>query len=283
MSTVIENTAELTDTCEKLRKLQKSKAAMIKTKIMIGNRLVSNVATFEGYQSSLDEAERKAMFDKARALIKEIKGGLDHKLQGLVICASQALDGFDHQVTLIEKDMLKLTKTLHVVDWVGDKDRKGFGLLSLATLIGETGNLFNYANPGKVWRRMGCAPFTKQSTGETLMGATWRSRSKNGLSAEEWTEYAYSPRRRSIAFVIGECLIKQNWETHKVTKEPLWVGPYRKRYDDKKAEIAKLHEGDPAYTKLRCHRHGMLLATKTLMRDLWIVWTGVEYKPWTAN
>ena len=41
------------------------------------------------------------------------------------------------------------------------------------------------------------------------MGATWKS--KGGLSAAEWEEFGYSPRRRSVAFVFGENLVKLNF------------------------------------------------------------------------
>jgi hypothetical protein len=59
-------------------------------------------------------------------------------------------------------------------------------------------------------------------------------------------------------YVVGECLVKQN------------NGPYRARYDEAKA--AKLALESEEWPKLRCHLHGMLLAVKRLVRDLWKEW-----------
>ena len=84
----------------------------------------------------------------------------------------------------------------------------------------------------------------------------------------------YSPRRRSIAYLIGEGLVKQNFVSGgqgdgRLESESGSAGPYRSRYDQKKAEFAEKH---PDYKPLRCHLHGMLLATKLLLKNLWIEW-----------
>jgi hypothetical protein len=157
-------------------------------------------------------------------------------------------------------------------------------------VIGETGDLSNYANPAKVWRRLGCAPFTKDQ--ETLMGATWRGRSngKRGtkLHASDWEEFGYSPRRRSISYLIGEGIVKANG-----------LGPYRKRYDTVKKDYPKKHpdrvkcpdcKGSGEGKRAKCskckgagklmkraHLHAMLLATKSLLKELWVVWN--NYPP----
>ena len=49
---------------------------------------------------------------------------------------------------------------------------------------------------------------------------------------------------------------------------------YRERYETKKAELKQLH---PNYSDMRCHRHGMLVATKTLLKHLWMDWN--DYPP----
>lgn len=56
---------------------------------------------------------------------------------------------------------------------------------------------------------------------------------------------------------MGDCLIKGN-------KSIYWA-----RYDESKKKIQKAHAD---YPKMRCHRHGMLLATKLLLLNLWIEW-----------
>ena len=50
---------------------------------------------------------------------------------------------------------------------------------------------------------------------------------------------------------------------------PAAGGPYRAKYEWAKADAQARH---PDWPKMRCHRHGMLLATKRLLKNLWTVW-----------
>jgi hypothetical protein len=243
---------------------------------MVANRLQAIVAGTLGYHSGMLESERMKAFAQAALLIKDIAAGKHTcELDALVLTHMAGIVEFDRMVGGLEKSMVQLAKQLPVASWVAQPEQRGFGLLMLAVVIGETGDLANYANPAKVWRRLGCAPFQKDN--ETLMGATWRSRTKGTkLSAEEWEEFGYSPRRRSIAYLIGVGLLKQNTmaigtdDAATETETPT-VGPYCRRYDESKAKLAAAH---PDYPKGRCHNHGMLLATKLLLKNLWIVWHG---------
>jgi hypothetical protein len=276
---------EVKEICEALQVEQRNRAAFLKSRIMLENRLTANVAGWLGYKPSDDEAERGKQWDAARSLIKQLEAGEHdaHPLLGLVLSSKHGSDGFGAMVKAIEKNTVKLAKQLPVAEWAQEVEQRGFGLQSLAVVVGECGDLSNYAGPAKVWKRMGCAPF--ESRGKTFMGATWRAGKQGSLSAEEWSQFGYSPRRRSIAFVIGENLIKQNQE-----------GPYRKRYDTVKADVlanrpdwttcgackgsGKSKSGKAACgnckgtgsVALRCHRHAMLLATKLLLKNLWIEW-----------
>lgn len=243
-----------------LQSLQKQRAWYIKTKNMVSNRLQATVAGTIGYHSGLKEAERAKLFTEAGKLVKRVACGeedSDHK--PLILTTQMAIDGFEEMRKSIETQMKSVAKELPVHDWVEHEQQRGFGTLFLAIVIGETGDLANYANPGKVWRRMGCAPWTKND--ETLMGATWRGRSKSKtqtkLHAADWEEYGYSPRRRSISYLIGDGIVKNNKSI------------YRERYETKKAELQEKH---PDYNKMRCHLHGMLLATKLLLKNLWLEW-----------
>lgn len=276
----------------KLQELQRQRAWFIKTRNMVNNRLQATVAGEMGYSSGLDESERKKMFAAAGTAIKQIVAG-ECEIEGLdgvemiVLATHGAISVYEKKKKDIEKDMLATAKELPVAEWVQHEDQRGFGLLFLAIVIGETGDLRNYANPGKVWRRLGCAPFTKDD--ETLCGATWRSRSGNKqgltkLGKADWAEFGYSPRRRSIAFLIGEGIVKQNSD-----------GPYRQRYLDVKTASAETHpdwlicpkcsgsketEGGKKCQNcngtgevwMHAHRHAMLLATKLLLKNLWKQW-----------
>lgn len=274
------NQSQIAEISRELQALQKKRAWYMKTRNMIANRLLASVAGELGYRSGLEEKERQKLYKEARALIKEIEEGLDHDVAAMVLTTQDAIGGFELTKSKLEKTMVKLANQLPVIDWLEHTDQRGFGVLFLAIVIGETGDLNNYANPGKVWRRLGCAPFT--SKGKTLMGATWRSKREGELSAAQWESFGYSQRRRSIAYLIGEGLIKQNKSI------------YRQRYDESKIRAAEKHpewtqcqkckgtgqngrgncgncKGKGSVAK-RVHLHGMLLASKMLLKNLWIAW-----------
>ena len=246
----------LSSLCLELQRSQRKRAIVIKSRIMQANRLQAIVAGTLGYSAGMNEKHRLKKFAEASALIEAVKyGEQEHDLQSIINATLEGIRAFDIEQVVIERDMMEIAKQLPVVDWVKDEQQRGFGLPLLAVVIGETGDLNQYAGPAKVWRRMGCAPF--ESHGKVHMGSTWRFGKEGKLSADEWTAFGYSPRRRSIAYLIGDCLIKANKSI------------YRARYDEAKATIAAAH---PDYQPMRCHRHGMLLATKLLLKNLWVAW-----------
>jgi hypothetical protein len=275
-----------------LQKLQRQRSVYLKSRIMITNRLQAIVAGTMDYHSGMTLAERAKLMKKAATLIKKIENGeVESELSGLVKAHLLSVEEFVREQKRLDKAMVALAEQLPVAKWVESPEQKCFGLLSLAIVVGETGDLFKYANPAKVWRRLGCAPFTKGD--ETLMGATWKGRKKNvhveKLTKDEWSDFGYSPRRRSIAYLIGEGIVKQNGcikngnGTMGVNdvkfvndKDDVCIGPYRSRYDETKKLLAEKH---PDYSKQRCHLHGMLLATKLLLKNLWIEWNGHPAMP----
>jgi len=302
-----------------LYELQRERRTTQKSRIMIGNRLVATVATAKGYHASMEEKERGKRFDEASKLIRRVQSGKDIEddkdrvcLSHMIQSCSVAVDGFYLTEKAYEKEMEKIAKQLPVAKWMALTDQRGFGWLSLGIIIGETGDLSNYANPGKLWKRMGCAPII--SKGQTRMPSSWKSRKKEngGLTSAEWEKNGYCPRRRSVMYVISESLLKGNGARAATEKtKALPAGPYRLRYDDKKAEV--IARGDPKWTPvckkcdgtgqaksggdcsycsgrgkmvMRPHMHGMLLASKRLLRELWTEWVwavdGYEPEPWSG-
>lgn len=268
-----------------LQALQRQRAILIKSRNMQANRLQAIIAGTIGYHSGMSEPDRKKIFAEASAIIKDIEArrNMTHPLCGIVRVTLTGINAFNDMKDGIESEMRRFVYQLPIIEWVNHKDQLGFGELFLAQVIGECGDLRRFANPAKVWRWMGCAPWSFE--GQTLMGATWRSGQRGKLPAEEWTKFKYNPRRRSIAYLIGEGLMKQNLKTKKTEndddddndddkkkkKEVLWRGPYRERYDTARATFA---EKNPDYTKKHCQLHGMLCATKLLLKNLWREWNG---------
>lgn len=313
-----------------LQSLQRQRTIVLKSRNMQANRLQSVVAGTLGYKPELEEKERKKAFKEAAQLINLVGKGdeVDHILLPIIRVTLVGISGFNDLKRDLERKMIKEVKKLPVHPWTKHPNQRGFGSLFLAVVVGETGDLYNYKNYEegdpryarrggvdrcggvyRLYRRLGCAPWTFNPTGEvggekTLMGATWRSGREGKLPSEEWEKFGYSPRRRSISYLIGEGLVKQNFfvtkklvkeqleaeetapdmlvdefvpsepdaegDEEKTEKKPLGTpGPYRALYDHEKVDFLKKY---PEAPKLRCHRHGMLMATKLLLRNLWLAW-----------
>lgn len=302
MPTLAETCAEIGTCYQSYRRTQRSR-------IMIENRMLAEVAVDQGYRSGLEAADREALFEQARAVIAEVRS--DEKchpeVADLILSTHLAIDQFlarEHRSTLLLK---RIAKKLPVAAWATSPEQRGFGLFSLAKIVGETGDLTakpgtpeeggNYANPGKLWARMGCAPH--EFRGRTLMGKTWRGQ-KPPLPASEWEEYGYCGRRRSVMHVIAEGILKAN------------DGPYRQKYLAAKVSAFAKHpdwnwtdctkcagsgkvEGDDCNTcggtGKKCghaHNHAMLLMTKLLLKNLWKQWNpsavvAEELLPWNQK
>lgn len=324
----------LADTYSELQNLQRQRAALIKFRVMNENRLCAMVAGSLGYSTNLKESERRKLFTQAAAVVKAVaKGKSDHPFANIIKLVMAGVADIDVAIKDIGKQMETAAAKLPVAAWIKQPEQRGLSLGYLGVIIGETGDLSNYANPGKVWRRLGCAPW--QFNGETRMGATWKGKK---LPAEEWTKFGYSSRRRSVAWLIGTNMVKQNFldrigfeaemenvedaaETTHVTEgcfgrrksagvrvganeestangivgDPGFVtdvagadeldvgdynvetdsrcaripGPYRLRYDEAKVTFKERHpDAKPAH----CANHAMLLATKLVLKNLWIEW-----------
>lgn len=263
----------ISEAVQGLMELQRQRVIVEKNRIMQSNGLLSVVAVSLGYRTSLDPADRERLFEEAGRVIAAVHDGdQSHPYTAIILQSGKSIATLEEYDGDIKKKIERLAKRLPVAGWVTEPDQNGFGLRSLGVVVGECGDLSNYANPAKLWKRMGCAPHG--FNGKTMMGATWKSGAHGKLPAEEWERFGYSPRRRSVAYVIGENLVRGNYVRGTAgdalcDTENTSAGPYRARYDAAKAAIQAAH---PEYKKLRCHRHGMLLATKMLLKMLWRAW-----------
>lgn len=145
----------------------------------------------------------------------------------------------------LEKRLRKLAMQLPVWAWV--EGINGFGAVGLAQIVGETGDLAQYDNPAKVWKRMGLAVINGE-----------RQRKVAGAAA---LDHGYNPQRRSIMWVIGDSLLKKQ-------------NAYREVYLAEKERQAELH---PEHSKMQHHLRAKRYMEKRLLKDLWIAWraTGI--------
>jgi len=287
---------ELSGICEEIKVQYRRRVHFIKCKNRLRNCLFAHVALTLGYRSNLDKKQREKIWDEAEKLVKSVLDGTAKSdLSGMIKHTWMAVEVLENVASQYEKTMVKLASQTPVAGWVKEPEQRGFSLLSLANVIGECGDLNNYSSPSKVWRRMGCAPFTKED--ETLMGGTWKGRKGNRkglatLSSAEWEEYGYCPRRASVRYMIGANFVKQNGD-----------GPYRRRWLEAKRKAYYKHPewdwkpcpkcegranvgevckvcGGTGMKCARAHNHGLLLAAKLLLLNLWLQWTGTEWREW---
>lgn len=160
-----------------------------------------------------------------------------------------------------EKKLAELAKQLPVYKTFVEP-LNGMGAIGLGQIIAETGDLSLYANPAKVWKRMGLAVFNGRSQRKTT-------------DAKLAIEMGYSPRRRSTMFVIGDSLLKKQ-------------NPYREVYlERKKTELAKAKaEGLKVVPAAKIpkakkelyrseghiHRRAQRYMEKRLLLNLWRAW-----------
>lgn len=140
----------------------------------------------------------------------------------------------------LERQMVKLAKHLPAYAFV--ESVNGFGAMGFAQIVGEAGDLSNYANPGKLWKRMGLAVIN--------------GKSQRRVAGAEALEHGYSPIRRSIMYCIGDSMIKKQ-------------NAYRELYLARKVtEAEKMPDG----TKMHHHRRAQRYMEKRLLKDLWKFW-----------
>lgn len=234
-----------------LNALHRKRQYYIGQRIAIRNRLESYVRRLVGYNSFADEESR----EKTKAIAQKICAGKTPEgyeeyakvAMPEMVKTEQACDVFAPEEAAVNKAIAKLVRQLPVWPWV--ETVRGVSESSIGTIVGEAGDLSNYANPGKLWKRFGLAPY------DGYAASSWRSkRAERSLSAEEWTAIGYVPRRRSVVYVIEECFVKLG-------------GDYREVYDQRKE-----YEAPRVKTKIHAHKRAMRYAGKRFLRDLWINW-----------
>jgi hypothetical protein len=249
--------------------------------------LGANLRLWLGWRRELeaDEADRikqlaADLVDCGEKLAKgkkhELADGAEYLAFGqfirMTIDARKPTDEFEKIAT---DKLTQLAKELPVWAAFGEAV-KGFGPVSLATIIGEAGDLAAYSTHSKLWRRMGMAPYTKD--GVTRSGQRWKV--KGGLNADDWVAFGYSGRRRSLMYVIEESLIRQGDRYHRAytaRKEALRL---RAEAEGKRvvpsAKIPKA-QANAFIAQGQIAAQAKHYLGKRLLRDLWQAWRRANY------
>lgn len=232
------------DTIARIRYWHRQRCFAMEQRKRLDLALGSFLRLMLGWRKDLPDAERKAIAERAAALIDDAAGSEWET----VIAASTATSApFDAIESRAVKEMSALAVSLPAWPAFGDAVR-GFGPASLAVIVAEAGDLSLYANPGKLWKRMGLAVM-----GDVRQGGLGANASK-----EAWIAHGYNRQRRSRMWNIGDALIKGNRD-----------GEYRTVYLQRKEyELAR----DPEMKPIKAHRRAQRYMEKRLLRNLWSAW-----------
>lgn len=220
------------------------------------NTIGADVRSMLGFSVDLDEKSRAAIRSEADRTIKAVMDGetdgIDGHIAEYVMCAKMANENFDRLVTAKKKNLVKMVRCLPAWEFV--KPIRGAAENSVYSMIGECGNLSNYANPAKVWKRLGLHVYNGSAP------STWRKGIKKGMDSDGWIEMGYSPARRSSVFVWADSMMKMNKDK------------YREIYEREKEKKLSLESDE--WPRMRCHLHGLRVMSKKFVADFWGAWNG---------
>jgi hypothetical protein len=189
----------------RIRGQHRTRRFAMKTQQKLDRSLESFVrCNYTDWHPDMPEKERDAINKRIKAMIKNARDTASELTQ-LVDSIDKGRAPFDSIRDDCERDMETLAKQLPVYSWVAAIP--GAAALGLATIIAETGDLSNYSNVAKVWKRLGYAPYDGLA-GSTWKRETWRTRT---LTKEEWIENPFSGERYALIQQIGESLFKKQW------------------------------------------------------------------------
>lgn len=294
--------------------LHRQNAFACRQRMRINQATLSHIArNWFGYNTSLGTAERKTAMDAAAKLIKDIGKGLDHDAATIVHATALGTKPWDKIEKDTAKAMGKLAKQLPGYAFV--QGVTGFGDVSFARIIGETGDLTpnanfagSYTNAAKIWKRLGLGVYEGHAQ-------------RKSVNKEQAMEQGYSPWRRSVVWNAFDPVIRlqknggqvavdaqyefaadddsdqlraeahepdvavddgngAGHEPGEAQKNTAGPGPYYAIYATKKAEyLARGEAGDAAWvTKLHCDRAAKRYASKRMLRDLWNAWKLAEVR-----
>lgn len=240
--------------CLAIREKHIVREMAVRMQLRIENGVAAQARRLLGFQITLPEAEREKITKQAAKVVKYLFEGNDPEgccderlalaLSPIVAAAQQSLPAWLKLANEAEQDMCTLAADIPAVSFV--KDIRGFGITGFAQIVGEAGNLDNYATWSKLWKRMGLAVMPDGKP------------QRKSLDAEQALAMGYVPKRRSIMWRIGDSLIKGNKD-----------GKYRKIY-----LARKLVEAGRTKTKMHAHRRAKRYMEKCLLKDLWRAWRG---------
>jgi len=256
MMTETRTTTELDVLCAEIAEQALLMRSAMEQRKRIRNACGAFVRRLIGWSAADDEAERKRMRAAAQAAIAAIEKGEEPEIlspaclvlaQEYVNCVLASCEPWEVKEKVHRKQLGKLSKRLPV--WMWAEGVKGLGEVMLGQIIAETGNLDNYPNPAKVWKRLGQAP-----------------RDCYKMIKKDGTEGITEPKqRKAVVWNAAECLIKA-------------AGPYYQLYLERKAYEEERYADETVMDNGRKMTKGWRAAraervmVKRMLCDLWAAW-----------
>lgn len=222
------------------------------------------------WQPDLAEAERTKINRQVGKIIAEArKDSGDPELVYLVHANDASRGPWDKTRKDHESIMEKMAGDLPVFPFV--ESIRGAGALGLAIIVAEAGSLSLYANPARLWKRLGFAPY------DGLAGSTWKRESwrTRALSKDEWIANPFSGERYALIHQIALALHKGQWvgeRTDEATGEVTPAhpnGPYGEIYQKRRAHTAAAHQD---WSKGHSYMDAIRVMMKAFLKDLWREW-----------
>jgi hypothetical protein len=269
------STASIEETCGAIVALQRARRFAIKSQQRSDRAVESFLAPMLGYRFGMGKQEALAIWKQAGAARRAIEKGdptirLAPEVEACRPVVELAYGGrapWDRHRKTVEEQMQALGALLPPAPFVAGV--RGFSTLGLAIVIGETGDLSNYATKERVWKRLGLA----------VIGGD-RQRKKTDPAAA--AAHGYSPQRRAEMWALTDSMFRHQWAGDRDAdgKAPLKsgkpvavpahaVGPYGEVYGRRRA-----HTAGREWTKSHAHDDARRVMCKALIEDLWRVWQG---------
>lgn len=271
----------LNENVDAIRMAHRQRRFAMKIQQKLDRALESHIRTnATTWRPDMDEADRKKINAEVRTLIDGIRSGKIESVVGEAVRISDAARAPADQMRKDKEAIMEgLAELLPVWSWC--ESIRGIGALGLATIVAEAGDLGNYANVAKLWKRLGYAPYGDEP-GTELAGSTWKRESwrPRALTKEEWIAHPFSGERYSLMFQIALWLRNAQWIGKSKTEDGKGKpnGAYGEAYAARRARTAVVH---PDWTDGHADKDALRILMKTFLRDLWVEWHRIA-KPETV-
>ncbi|HMA75333.1 MAG TPA: hypothetical protein VKP67_28180 [Xanthobacteraceae bacterium] len=234
-------------------------------------------SNYTDWRPDMGDDDRERIRKEVQAHLKRARSG-EHEDAGLVELV-RLTDRIREPVDLIRSEQERIMEKLaeRLPGWSFVKSVKGAAALGFATIVaecsalnretGEVTTLDDYANPSKVWKRLGFAPYDGRA-GSTWKRDKWRPRA---LTNEEWIANPFSGERYALIIMIAESLFRHQWQSAEKagTDEGQPIGPYGQLYADRRRVTAVTN---PEWSKLHSKRDATRYMMKKYLQHLWSAW-----------